>query len=194
MTEHNGYHSELSISEAVVRMAFTWTSISVGDVIKADHINEIKNALDTLFAWEGVTWTWQYLPVSAGQIITYEQIKELRDATDYADDHKCVTEHATYNSGVDTAENSPENSEYLAVDLDINYDVIDDGHLRGYDSTDREGVDSGYNTTAYVTEHSTYCGTDYGTEHDVYNSTVKSAEDRTYNSTYNSPVNTGYAP
>jgi len=194
MTEHNGYHSELSISEAVVRMAFTWTSISVGDVIKADHINEIKNALDTLFAWEGVTWTWQYLPVSAGQIITYEQIKELRDATDYADDHKCVTEHATYNSGVDTAENSPENSEYLAVDLDINYDVIDDGHLSGYDSTDREGVDSGYNTTAYTTEHSTYCGTHLVTEHATYNDTVRSADDGTYNSTYNSPVNTDYAP
>ena len=194
MTEHNGYHSELPISEVVVRMAFTWTSISVGDVIKADHINEIKNALDSLFSWEGVSWTWTYLPVSTGQIITYEQFKELRDATDYADDHKCVTEHATYNSGVDTDDNELENSEYLAEDLYINYDVIDDGHLRGYDSIDREGVDSGYNTTAYVTEHSTYCGTDYGTEHDVYNSTVKSAEDITYDSTYNSPVNSGYVP
>ena len=188
MTVQTGYRLELSISE-VVSMAFTWTSINKGDVIKADHINEIKNALDSLFSWEGVSWTWTHLPVSPGQIITYEQFKELRDATDYADDHKCKTEHYGYDSGVDSGDNESENSEYLVVDLYINYDVIDDGYLSGHDDTDREGVDNGYNFDAHAYEDSGYNSTHQVTENSPHNSNVDSGDDGTHNSGYNSPVN-----
>ena len=180
----------MRFTSEVVKMAFTWTSISVGDVIKADHINEIKNNLDSLFSWEGVSWSWTYLPVSAGQVITYEQFKELRDATDYADDNKCKTEHYGYDSGVDSGDNESEHAEYLVEDLTINYDVVDDGHLSGHDGTDREGVDSGYNTGAHADEDSGYNRTYLGTEYAPHNDSVRSGDDGTHNSGYNSPVNT----
>ena len=87
-------------------MAFTWTPISVNDLIRTQHINEIKNNLDTLFAWEGVSWNWQNLPVSSGQVIRDEVIQELREATDYADDNKCKTENSAFNSGAESGHNS----------------------------------------------------------------------------------------
>jgi len=153
-------------------MAFTWSyTIASGERILADAINEIKNNLDSLFSWEGVSWTWQYLPVSAGQIITYNQIKELRDATDYADDHKCKSDYSGYDSSVCSTDNSTVNSSEKST--------VNSGHDSGYDSTYYSNVLDYEDTMDYQDNISVHSG---------YDSSVNSGECGTYHSGYNSSV------
>ena len=157
-------------------MAFTWTTINVNDIIRADHINEVKTNLDTLFSWEGVTWSWQYLPVSAGQMITDEVFQELRNATDYADDNKCLTDNATHDATVNSTNDSTVNSTYNGGD----------------DTTNNTTENTSYYTGDNSPHDTTVNGTNNVSENTGYNSAEDSGDNAGDYSGYDSGVNSSY--
>jgi hypothetical protein len=157
-------------------MAFTWSqNINVGQPIKAADVNEVKTNLDSIYSAISKTRTgcasgagWTELPVSAGNPITYNQFKQVRDAADYIDTNFCATYYSGHLSGV----NSTHNSSY-------NNDVC-----TGVLSSHQSGVDNSYYTSDYS---GAYTGVDisYDSGHNgAYNGTHYSGENSPVNSTY----------
>ena len=172
-------------------MAFTWTPISKNQRILADHINEIKNNLDTLFHWEGVTWNWSNLPVSSGGHFTVDAIQELRNATDYADAHKCKTDYAGHDSGVHSGYNAGDNNGYnSSEDTGHNYTVHSNEYAHEH-ATDNGTYDSGQNSTV-----TSKCSAD-NSPHvgcNAHDGTVRSTENTGDYSGYSCPSNQGPGP
>jgi len=139
-------------------MGFTWTTISVGELVKASHLNEIYDAVNTVTSALGVA---------------------MRDAIDYAyDNNQCSAHNSGYDVTIDA-------NDYVTVDS-VDYGADDSSADNGYDSnydstidsTDRvtyysdndAGVDSTYhssyrnneNTRVEVNEHTGYNGNEHG--------------------------------
>ncbi len=100
-------------------MAFVWTTISVGNPIKASEYGEIRsNADDTADNLSVPHYNWDDVAPSAGDKIKGLEGIELQDAIDYLDDENyCQTEHASYDVVVDGTENAT----YLNDDHVTNY-------------------------------------------------------------------------
>ena len=171
-------------------MSFTWTSISVGTILRGNHWNEIKTNIDTLANNLGIaTYNWTRFPVSAGDSVDDLDISELRSAVDYIyDNNVCIADHATHHVAVDNSQ--------LSFNLNSNcsnYDSSDDITIHG---SYNEAVDSSQNTGDYATHDSTVDSgddatindTQYSGDYSTYDSTVNNGQDTTINGT----ENTGY--
>jgi len=112
-------------------VAFTWThTFSPGGRIEAAGVVEIYNNIKAIAQRAGVSLTWNYNPVSVGQIVKTEQVEELRQNVD-----------ALYDCSVD-AVNSGDDA-YCEVDAVDAYDSSyksHDAHDNGYDAV--KSVDS----------------------------------------------------
>jgi len=144
-------------------MGYTWTSVSAGDKILADHWNEIKTNLDSLYSDLDLnTRNWVNFPVSQGSLIKYDHLSELRDATDYADDQNYCRDHdATYNVTVNDGEDATYNS----------------GDKGTYNNNANSGVDNDHHSTYKGTVNSTYHSSDKGADHDSGHNSVDRAHD-----------------
>ena len=81
-----------SISLSWTQMNNKSTGSQVGRLETNELYTNIKMVADGV---SGSTWSWSSrFPVSAGDIVTYDHLKELRDATDRADDSN-VCNHRT---------------------------------------------------------------------------------------------------
>lgn len=145
-------------------MSFTWSPVSLGDIILAVTANEVKTNTDTLTTNLGVpTYPgWSELPVSTGEKITKDQVDELQDALDYVDDENyCHTYWATrYNSDCASHDTGIDVTKYNTVDLSKDTAVlssenstVDANQHTGYDSTQNSGVLNNYNITVDVDQH-----------------------------------------
>jgi len=146
-------------------MGFTWTTINVGELVKASHLNEIYDAVNTVTSALGVaTFTWQIFPTSPGQTVTWEVFDELRDAIDYAyDNNQCSTIDANDYVTVDSVDYGSDDG---AADsgYDSNFDGTIDGTDRtSYYSDNDSGVDSTYNSDVDDNEHNGYNSNERGT-------------------------------
>jgi len=144
-------------------MGYSWTSINKGDKILADHWNEVKTNLDDLYNDLQLSqYSWVNFPVASGQIIKYDHLSELRDATDYADDMNYCREHdasqdITINNDEHTGYYSGEDSPYYNNE---HYTYKNNYHS-GYNSGVNSAQDNPYNSTYNNDEHSTYKSSDY---------------------------------
>ena len=100
-------------------MAFVWTPLGVGYPIENEDLNEIRTNLDSIYSYleitypgctSGAGWTgvWPLKGKEAGtpDSIQSAHPQELRDKTDYADDHYCSADKASYNTTVYSNQNS----------------------------------------------------------------------------------------
>jgi len=119
-------------------MAFTWTyTFAPGGRILADAVNEIKNNIDSIASRVGMSLTWNYNPVSPNQIITTEQIEELRSNVDTLYDCSVDAVDA-YDSGYDGVKSVDADDSVCSYDSIDNRDSVDNR-----DSIDsRDSVDS----------------------------------------------------
>jgi len=104
-------------------MAFTWTSLNSGDPIENEDLNEIHDNLNSIYSYlelsrlggPGAAWSSAWILNDKDAIRTIHP-QELRDVTDYADDHWCTTHHSNDNSmdksNNDTSYNSNDHSSY----------------------------------------------------------------------------------
>lgn len=90
-------------------MAFSWTPLNSGDPIENEDLNEIHGNLDSIYSYLGISrpggsgaaWSDVWI-LSNGDAIKSIHPQELRDVTDYADDHWCFTHNSSYKSGVNS--------------------------------------------------------------------------------------------
>ena len=167
-----------------VKMGFSWTPINVGDEVKAVHINEIKDNIDTIYSdLELSPRDWSELPVSAGDPIRSAELQELRDAIDYADDQNyCRSHDATYYSGDDADDKEGVDGAYHSG-YNNGYDPgVDGSYKTGYNSGVQVGVDGAFNSTVDS-------GDQAGVDGDHY-SEVDSGDQTGVDSEYESPVDT----
>ena len=162
-------------------MAFSWTPLGAGYSIENEDLNEIHDNLDSIYSYLGITypgctsgagWT-GFWPLKGKEAGTPDSIRsahpqELRDKTDYADDHYCSADNANYNTTVYSNQNST------------------------YQSTYNSGVKSTNNATVYSGQNSTYQSTYNSTVKSSNNGTVNISEDSFYKSPYNSTVKYSY--
>jgi len=125
-------------------MAFTWSSLKVGDMPKKGDIDEIRQNIESLYNQLGRGYQWKYNENAVkGNMYEYDRIKELRDALDYLDSIKC-NDCSAYNS----------------FELVAAYPLANDG----YDS----GVYGGYDSTVYSgDDNNAYSGND-SNQHGAY--------------------------
>ena len=145
-------------------MAFNWQQdVSQGASIDAADVNEIKNNLDSIYTYLGITRSgcssgagWTKLPVSPGDVITAAQFQELRAVTDYAYDHWCTTHYSghdstynsTYRSAVDLSDYSFYDSSDNSTIYSSHYSTNQSSHNSSYYGTHRAGVNITNNNTA----------------------------------------------
>jgi len=100
-------------------MAFTWQySFEPGKRIEAAGVVEIYDNINAIADRVDMTLTWNYNPVSAGQIVTTEQVEELRENVDTLYD--CSVDSVdTHDSGYDGVD---------SIDTDDIVDSYDSGH------------------------------------------------------------------
>jgi hypothetical protein len=115
-------------------MAFIWTSLNAGDPIKNEDMNEIHDNLDSIYSYlelsrgaegSGANWPTAW-PLRNRDPIRSAHLQELRNVTDYADDHWCSTHNASDNS----LDKSNHYSLYNRNDHSA-YDYSDDSYVRG---------------------------------------------------------------
>jgi len=90
-------------------MAFSWTSLNSGDLIENEDLNEIHDNLDSIYSYlelsrpggSGAAWSSVWV-LDDGDSIKSDHPQELRDVTDYADDHWCSTHYSIHKSGVNS--------------------------------------------------------------------------------------------
>jgi len=90
-------------------MAFSWTPLGVGYSIENEDFNEIHDNLDSIYSYlelsrpggSGAAWSDAWI-LSNGDPVKSDHPQELRDVTDYADDHWCSTHYSSYKSGVNS--------------------------------------------------------------------------------------------
>lgn len=152
-------------------MSFTWTEDLV--TIDSEDLNEIKTNIDSITTYLGIApFLWSELPVADGGPIQSADVQELRSATDYIDDNKCLADYATHDDGYDATYNS--------------------GILNNDHGTYNSGVDSPVDTAADVGYDSSYMSGVLSNYHGAYyydvNSPVDSADNTGYDSDFNSGV------
>lgn len=133
-------------------MAFVWDEdISPGAPANAAGLNEIQDNLDIIYAALGITRTgcasgagWTEFPLAGGLVDPKlnPQPQQLRDATDYAYDHKCPAHDTGVQTGYENADkDGVDTSHYPGYDSTYRY-AQDDDENTGYNSGDLVGVDS----------------------------------------------------
>jgi len=88
-------------------MAFIWTTISAGNLIKASEYEEIRDNIDAEADNLSVAhYGWGGVAPSAGDLIEALDFTELQDAIDYIDDENyCQTENADHDVTIEGTEN-----------------------------------------------------------------------------------------
>jgi len=149
-------------------MGFSWSTINVGELVKASHLNEIYDAVNTVTSALGVaTFNWQIFPTSPGQTVSWEVFDELRDAIDYAyDNNLCSAHNAGYDVTIDA-------NDYVTVDS-VDYGSDDSAADSGYDSNFDSTID-GTDRVSYYSDH------DSGVD-STYNVSVRDGDNSGYNS------------
>ena len=186
-------------------MAFVWTPLGVGYPIENEDLNEIRTNLDSIYSYleitypgctSGAGWTgvWPLKGKEAGtpDSIQSAHPQELRDKTDYADDHYCSADKASYNTTVYSNQNSTYKSSNNSGVKSTDNATVYSGQNSTYRSTYNSGVDSTDYGTVYSGQNSSYKST-YNSGVDSYAyGTVKTGEDTLYKSTYDSTVKYSY--
>ena len=94
-------------------MAFGWSPVTQGVTkAKKQHLNEIKNATDSLASDLGIgSYSWTHLPIERGEKILYNQLTDLRSGLDYVhDNNTCSADYTSVNTGDDTTDNITDNN------------------------------------------------------------------------------------
>jgi len=163
-------------------MGFAWTTINVGELVKASHLNEIYDAVNTVTSALGVaTFTWQIFPTSVGQTVSWEVFDELRGAIDYAyDNNQCSAHNTGYDVTVDA-------NDYVTVDS-VDYGTDDGAADSGYDSNYDGTIDGTDQATYYSDNDSTVDTSDDVTINTNEHGTYDSGDKGDYNSGFDSRV------
>ncbi|MHA1286999.1 MAG: hypothetical protein ACTSPB_06285 [Candidatus Thorarchaeota archaeon] len=177
-------------------MGFEWQeSIKPGSGNSQAIMKELKDNIDAVysdlqlspFSWTSLADTEKITQIDE------DDIKELRDAIDYADDmNYCRSHDATYFVTYYDDEHSTYRSSYDAgVDTGYNVTYYNDEHTSvlssensGYDATYNSNVLGGHDETVYSTADANYKGT--------YHSGVDSGDKGYYCSTDKSTYYIGY--
>jgi len=190
----------------VKSLGFSWSEeVGPGTIIKASHVNEIKDNTDTVYSdlsldYPGCTGAgWVELPVSVGESVKSSHLQELRDRIDYADDNKCTsvcnaddaTVNDTYNS---TVENTFESTVYESVDPSYNgsyHTSFDTDHLATTNYSEDGTYDSQVLTGNRSGDYGTYLDIDWGTVQSLDQANENSSYDSTVDSTAYNTVDSG---
>lgn len=167
-------------------MGFSWTPINVGDKTKADHYNEVKTNIDTVYSDLALTpRSWTEFPVSVSNHIRSAESQELRTAIDYADDQNYCRDHnGTYHAPVDSVDKEG---------VDASYDLaIYSGEETGYNPVHDAGIDSDHDEGYDANHCPGYCiGYNQGVDAD-YRGTNKFTNDADDHTTYYRLDNANY--
>lgn len=155
-------------------MSFTWKS-EPGKLIRAEHINEVRININTLLTDLGLPlYSWDKVPVNKDDLVNFEVLEEIRNATDYSEDENyCHTHNVTQNSlhrtsHFGTYRNNVETGNDATDHLSYNNNR-DTGHQSNNNTSVRATPHrSIHNTGYYITYRSNHDATRRDTHHSYY--------------------------
>ena len=188
-------------------MAFTWTPLNSGDPIENEDLNEIHDNLDSIYSYleisrpegSGAAWSDVWI-LSNGDAIRSIHPQELRDVTDYADDHWCPTHYSSDDSGVKSSHySSYKNDDHVGHDAthdsgvkSSHYSSYKNNDHSNHDSTDQSTFKSGDKFSHHSDFHAHHWSTDNPSYDNTHYSTYKGGNYGTHKNNDHSIVKIGY--